>query len=210
MAALGRLPSRRASPPLVYASSTLHTLASVRLQGTKREKTLKTILVLVEDGFSLQKRKSRLQCLMPNVSLNKKSKEAFCISARQWHACTRLYKKNFNPFFVSPCYLFTCYLFPYYSFMFLMFYKLTRRWEITLNSVQSFKWKLPVIIVFWFNISVKNNYFYLRCMWLYFLCGAEDEDGSFLPLPSPWTHVYSLYIVYLWAWILIKIDIKSK
>jgi len=71
---LGRLSSRGTSPSLAYAPSTLHTLASAQLQGTKQKKTLKTILVLVEDGFHSRREKPSP---VPNAKVpsNRKAKK---------------------------------------------------------------------------------------------------------------------------------------
>lgn len=198
LVAVGRLPSLRASPPLVYASS-ISSLSPARgCKWTKREKTLKTIFVLVEDSFHSTREKAVSKCLMPNVSLNKKNQRSLLhikpdndMHARNYIKKTRTlfsvspcYPSMLSIHVTHPCYPFTCYVVQINvkKLHLIMFKYLSESYMLIVCFDSKSKWEAITFIL----IAREH-----------LLCGIRDEDGDFLPLPSPWTHVYSLYIVYL-------------
>lgn len=176
--------------PPVYASSTPHTLASAWLQWTKREKTLKIIFVLVEDRFHSTREKAVSSASCQTFLWTRKKQRSLLHIKPDNDMHARNYIKKtltlFQSVHVIHLHVIHSHVILYKLMLrkshLIMFNRLSENYILYVCFDSKSKWKTITFI-----LIVREH----------LLCGIRDEDGNFLPLPSPWTHVYSLYIVYL-------------
>lgn len=156
----------------------------------KTRKDIKNNLCSGWGQVSLHKRKSCFQCLMPNVSLNKKKQRSLLHIKPDNDMHVRNYIKKtltlFQSVHVIHLHVIHSHVILYKLMLrkshLIMFNRLSENYILYVCFDSKSKWKTITFI-----LIVREH----------LLCGIRDEDGNFLPLPSPWTHVYSLYIVYL-------------